>query len=72
MTSALIFGTVSSSVGLELVKILLDSGRFTTIRAVDHSQPRLAFLSQGYQSCFEQVDFVQINTTSAGTLSHLY
>jgi hypothetical protein len=67
----LIFGGLSS-VGVELIKLAVDSKRFSFIRVVSRSIPQLAFLSDNYRSYLDHVDFVHANTINAGTLPLLF
>jgi nucleoside-diphosphate-sugar epimerase len=60
MPSALILGALTV-VGVELVKVLVTSGRFSPIRAVDISLLELAEISDDYKQYFKQVEFVQAN-----------
>jgi hypothetical protein len=66
MSSVLVFNGLSS-VGVELVKLLVSSDQCSHIRVVDKSFPQLAAISDGYRSVFAQVDYRQGNLISART-----
>jgi nucleoside-diphosphate-sugar epimerase len=67
--SCLIFGALSS-VGAELVKLIVTTRQFTYVRAIDSGLLELAFLSQGYKDAFAQVDYQQANLTSPGIATY--
>jgi hypothetical protein len=64
--SALVFGGLTV-VGVEMVRILVDSQQFSHIRVVDRWHYETASISDDYKAYFRQIDFRQANASIDGT-----